>query len=254
MLAKNVATGFIQAARRIDDVLREQARSHGGLYAFSCADCELLPKIWTVLLSGSRLGPVGHSASRIISLLHLRYRPHRFNPALALALALALFLILILGAPSNHAGRTSMLSCRVNRQDAGLAALGQGWPFAAALQINVGVRACRAWARDRVVGQEPFAYFWASKVRRRKGATLSRRDRSNGYVPSQQTGFIQTACVIVDVLRKQARTQVLPQKNRPEPVFFITAKHYQNEALAKPSRYRSTSSAAMQPAPAEVIA
>jgi len=32
----------------------------------------------------------------------------------------------------------------VNRQDAGLAALGQGWPIAAAPQINVGVRACRA--------------------------------------------------------------------------------------------------------------
>jgi len=66
--------------------------------------------------------------------------------------------------------------------DAGLAALGQGWPFAAALRINVGLRACRAKARDRVVGQEPFAYFWASKVRRRKGATLSGRYRVNGYV------------------------------------------------------------------------
>jgi hypothetical protein len=58
-----------------------------------------------------------------------------------------------------------------------------------------------------VVGQEPFAYFWASKVRRRKGATLSGRDRSNGYVPGQQTGFIQAARVVVDVLREQARTQ-----------------------------------------------
>jgi len=28
--------------------------------------------------------------------------------------------------------------------DAGLAALGQGWPFAAARRINVGLRACRA--------------------------------------------------------------------------------------------------------------
>ena len=45
--------------------------------------------------------------------------------------------------------------------DAGLAALGQGWPFAAARRINVGLRACRAPARDRVVGQERFAYFCA---------------------------------------------------------------------------------------------
>src|SRR5690606_3770958 len=73
----------------------------------------------------------------------------------------ALFLILIFSAPSNHAGRNSMLIWRVNRQDAGLAALGQGWPFAATLQINVGLRACRAKARDRVVGQKRFGYFRA---------------------------------------------------------------------------------------------
>ena len=70
-------------------------------------------------------------------------------------------LILIFSAPSNHAGRNPMLIGRGNRQDAGLAALGQGWPFAATLTINVGLRACRAKARHRVVGQEPFAYFWA---------------------------------------------------------------------------------------------
>ena len=52
-----------------------------------------------------------------------------------------------------------MLSCRVNRQDAGLAALGQGWPFAAAPQINVGVRACRAKARHQVVGKSLLLTF-----------------------------------------------------------------------------------------------
>ncbi len=46
--------------------------------------------------------------------------------------------------PVNHAGRSPTLIWGVNRQDAGLAALGQGWPIAAAPQINVGVRACRA--------------------------------------------------------------------------------------------------------------
>jgi len=49
-----------------------------------------------------------------------------------------------LSAPSNHAGRKPILIRRANRQDAGLAALGQGWPFAAARRINVGFRVCRA--------------------------------------------------------------------------------------------------------------
>ena len=43
------------------------------------------------------------------------------------------------------------------------------------------------------------------------------------------------------------------QKNRPKPV-FSRLNVGQNEAFANPSRYRSTSSAAMQPAPAEVMA
>ena len=53
-------------------------------------------------------------------------------------------LILIFSAPLNHAGRKPILIRRANRQDAGLAAPGQGWPFAAARRINVGLRACRA--------------------------------------------------------------------------------------------------------------
>ena len=51
---------------------------------------------------------------------------------------LALLVILILGAPLNHAGRHPILIWGVTRQDAGLAALGHGWPIAAAPQINVG--------------------------------------------------------------------------------------------------------------------
>ena len=56
----------------------------------------------------------------------------------AVALLLIWLLILILGAPLNHAGRHPILIWGVNRQDAGLAALGHGWPIAAAPQINVG--------------------------------------------------------------------------------------------------------------------
>ena len=42
------------------------------------------------------------------------------------------------------------------RQDAGLAAPRHGWRVAAAPQITGGLRAHRAQARCRVVGQEPF--------------------------------------------------------------------------------------------------
>ena len=40
--------------------------------------------------------------------------------------------LLILGAPLNHAGRTQALRSGHPGMDAGLAALGHGWPFAAA--------------------------------------------------------------------------------------------------------------------------
>ena len=43
-----------------------------------------------------------------------------------------------LSAPLNHAGRHPILILGVNRQDAGLAALGHGWPIAATPKINVG--------------------------------------------------------------------------------------------------------------------
>jgi len=73
--------------------------------------------------------------------------------------------------------------------DAGLAALGQGWPFAAASRINVGLRACRAWARDRVVGQGLFGYFWGClpKVTRCKSGTVIPAHTNNGYVLQNQS-------------------------------------------------------------------
>jgi len=71
--------------------------------------------------------------------------------------------------PCNPAGR------RVSRAGPGMAL--RGGP-----RFKVCGRVHRAWARCRVVGQERFAYFCASKVRRRKGATLSGRYRRNGYV------------------------------------------------------------------------
>ncbi len=73
-------------------------------------------------------------------------------------------------------------SCRVSRVGPWMAR--RGGP-----RIQAGVRAHRAQARCRVVGQRPFGYFWLGrhsgrlpKVTRCKSGTLSGRDRSNGYV------------------------------------------------------------------------
>ncbi|WP_092464693.1 hypothetical protein, partial [Pseudomonas sp. NFACC46-3] len=49
-----------------------------------------------------------------------------------LCFALDLDLDLDLGAPLNHAGRTQALRSGHPGMDAGIAALGHGWPFAAA--------------------------------------------------------------------------------------------------------------------------
>ncbi len=61
-------------------------------------------------------------------------------------------------------------------------------------RFQAGVRAHRAWARCRVVGQRPFGYFWLGrhsgrlpKVTRCKSGTLSGRYRSNGYVLNPPT-------------------------------------------------------------------
>ncbi|SSB98300.1 hypothetical protein SAMN04488697_111158 [Pseudomonas sp. 43mfcvi1.1] len=46
--------------------------------------------------------------------------------------------------PVNHDGRTQALRSGHPGMDAGIAALGHGWPFAAGPRSNAGVRACRA--------------------------------------------------------------------------------------------------------------
>jgi hypothetical protein len=82
-------------------------------------------------LSGRRIAAMTRQASS-----HRSSRTPRRSGRLSGRLAL--LVILILGAPLNHAGRHPILIWGVNRQDAGLAALGHGWPIAAAPQINVG--------------------------------------------------------------------------------------------------------------------
>ena len=67
----------------------------------------------------------------------------------------------------------------VNRQDAGLAALGQGWPIAAAPAHPSTM--CPVHTR-------------CSKVSRRKGGTHSSPDPNNGYVPSSPAKHQSTIC------------------------------------------------------------
>ncbi len=83
-------------------------------------------------------------------------------------------------APSR--GREEVLRSGQTGMDAGLAAHGQGWPIAAGPRSRTGARACRAWARHRTTGARALGYLGLFQVTRRKGETISRRYRNNGYV------------------------------------------------------------------------
>ncbi|HEC53908.1 MAG TPA: hypothetical protein ENI30_00870, partial [Gammaproteobacteria bacterium] len=80
----------------------------------------------------------------------------------------------------------------VTRQDAGLAALGQGWPIAAAHAPKPSFghteprRGAECWGEDLLL-----TFGWAGipvlpKVSRCKSGTISGRYRSNGYVLKAQ--------------------------------------------------------------------
>ena len=104
------------------------------------------------------------------------------SPVLALALALALALDLDLDAPLNHAGRTQALRSGHPGMDAGIAALGHGWPFAAAhgAMPECGhtepKRGAEWWGRALLV-----TFGALPKVTRCKSGTISSRYRRNGY-------------------------------------------------------------------------
>ena len=70
-------------------------------------------------------------------------------------------LILILGAPLNHAGRNSTGIWGVNRQGCRFSRPAPWMARGGGPRIQACVRAHRAQARCRVVGQERFAYFRA---------------------------------------------------------------------------------------------
>ncbi len=87
-------------------------------------------------------------------------------------------------APSR--GRAQVLRSGQPGMDAGLAAYGHGWPIAAGPWSRTGARECRALARHRTKGARAFGYLGLFQVTRRKGGTVSGRDRRNGYVHPQK--------------------------------------------------------------------
>ncbi len=108
-------------------------------------------------------------------------------------------------APSR--GRAQVLRSGQTGMDAGLAALGQGWPVAAGPRSRTGARACRATARHRTTGAKAFGYLALLQVTRRKGETISGRYCSNGYV--HHPGFLRanaTLPVGASMLAKNIQT------------------------------------------------
>ncbi|AXA53404.1 hypothetical protein CEQ51_02530 [Pseudomonas thivervalensis] len=90
--------------------------------------------------------------------------------------------------------------------DAGLAALGHGWPFAAAHGAMPSFRHAEPRRGTEWWGKALLLTFGAlPKVSRRKGGTVGSRYRSNGYVLVQQ-----------HPRRPPSRASSLPQK-KPTP-------------------------------------
>jgi len=89
-------------------------------------------------------------------------------------------------APSG--GRVEVLRSGQLGRDAELAAPGHGWPVAAAHGAGP-ERGNPSLSEDRTLGARALWLLWGfSKVTRRKGGTLSGRDRSNGYAHGQGQG------------------------------------------------------------------
>jgi hypothetical protein len=122
--------------------LREQARSHIG---FSGAT----QSMYAAPLVGSGLAREESSTSSIFIDWHSAFAS-RLAPtggtrsARNRSASGRLVADVDLERPVNHAGRTQALRSGQPGMDAGLAALGHGWPFAAGPRSNAGVRAHRA--------------------------------------------------------------------------------------------------------------
>ncbi len=131
--------------------------------------------------------PVGASLLAIaVVQLHRRWTSTVF---VLLCFALLCFAF-DLGRPINHAGRTQALRSGQPGMDAGLAALGQGWPFAAAHGAMPAFGHAEPKRGTKWWGKAFLVTFGAlPKVTRCKSGTLSRRYRSNGYTHRPQALF-----------------------------------------------------------------
>ena len=101
----------------------------------------------------------------------------------AVALFLIWLLILISGAPLNHDGRRQVLRSGHPGMDAGVAATRPGMADRGGPTEQCLTAGMPSLGEAPSVGARAFCLLLrSSKVSRRKGGTLSRRYRSNGYV------------------------------------------------------------------------
>ena len=108
------------------------------------------------------------------------YNIIRATPAI---IAVDLLLILILGAPSNHAGRKPTLRRRANRQGCRFSRAGPWMALRGGPPNQCRITGMPSLGEGPSGGARAFCLLLRfSKVRRRKGATLSSRYRRNGYV------------------------------------------------------------------------
>ncbi|VVN98134.1 hypothetical protein PS710_02435 [Pseudomonas fluorescens] len=164
-------------------------------------------------------------ASRLLQLDCVRIRePGRPVGRLAFAFALAVH------APSR--GRVEVLRSGQPGMDAGLAAHDHGWSIAAGPRSRTGARACRAWARHRTTGARALGYLALFQVTRRKGGTLSRHDRRNGYAHDQKAGTAQAIWL---------RTHAIGGNRRLTGVFLTIAVLVSAWVLSRSSRMSSCS-------------
>ncbi|CAI9008505.1 Outer membrane protein AlgE [Pseudomonas chlororaphis] len=166
---------------------QEQEQEPSAFYALLVAAAEGCDRARSARQTRRR-GVSGRSRRMVLRLLRSRSQPAaaatgisaKFRPAGRPPRVAFDFL-----APSG--GRVEVLRSGQLGRDAELAAPGHGWPGAAAHGAGP-ERGNPSPSEDRTLGARAFGYFGLFKVTRRKGETLSRRYRSNGYVHGQGQG------------------------------------------------------------------
>ncbi|AZF53606.1 Threonine synthase [Pseudomonas sp. R4-34-07] len=140
---------------------------------------------------------------------------------------LILILLLILGAPLNHAGRNSTVIWGVNRQGCRFSRPAPWMARGGGPPSHCRITGTPSLGEVPSGGARAFCLLLRfSKVRRRKGGTLSRRYRSNGYV----LALIQHPGRLSGRNRGQVESS-----HRPSHIWNVG---HQLERLRVPSRHR----------------